>query len=309
MAGAEPAAIALVGPTATGKTALALRLAGALGAEIVGVDSRQAYRGLQVGTAAPTPAERAAVPHHGVGFLEPEEDYGAGRFARLARGWIAEIRERDRLPLLVGGTGFFLRALTRPVFREPEMEPARRDRLRGWAEGQAPERLRRFVRRLDPGTARRLGTVDPQRAARSLELALLSGRPLAWWHRHGEPEAEPLRPRTFVLELPAAEHRRRIRERTRRLLAGGWPEEVRALRARGVSEGSPAFEALGYREVARMLRGELSPEETAREISRATWRYARRQRSWFRNQLGEEAVRLDATGSTEQLAARVLEAR
>lgn len=304
---ARPEALAVMGPTATGKTGLAVGLARALDGEIVSVDSRQAYRGMEVGTGAPTPEERDAVPHHGVAFLEPDERYSAGEFARRARGWIAGIRGRSRFPVLEGGTGFFLRALTDPVFDEPEMDPDRRERLETWLEERPPEELRRWTRRLDPDLEEELDALDPQRCARTLELTLLAGRPLTWWHEHGEPEAEPLDAMVAVLELPEGVHRDRIRERTRALLERGWADEVRALRATGHGEGDPPFTALGYREVAAWVDGEAGREETVEAIVRETWRYARRQRTWFRHQVPDDALRLDARRPVDDLAAAVIE--
>jgi tRNA dimethylallyltransferase len=306
--GRPPVGVALVGPTATGKSELAVAVAERLGGEIISVDSRQAYRGLEIGTAAPTPAQRAAVAHHGVAFLEPGERYSAGRFSRMARGWIEEIRKRERVPILAGGTGFFLEALTTPVFREPEMSVARRSALREWLEARPVEELRRWVARLDPVLSRTLDVPDRQRCARTLELAILSGRPVSWWQRYGEPEAEPLRFLTFVLELPPEEHRRRILGRTRSLLARGWRDEVESLLAAGVGEGDPALTALGYAEVAALVRGERDAEEVAQTIAHETWRYARRQRTWFRHRVPADAVGLDARLPSGELTERIVEA-
>lgn len=305
---AEAVGIAVVGPTATGKSELAVEVAERLGGEIVSVDSRQAYRGLEIGAAAPTPAQQTRVPHHGVSFLEPGERYSAGRFARLARGWIAAIRERGGVPVLAGGTGFFLSALTDPPFGEPPMEAGRRARLQAWLGDLTPRELRRWALRLDPGLSRELGTLDPQRCGRTIELALLSGRPVTWWQRHGEPEAPPLRFVAFALELPAREHRERIRRRAAALLDAGWTAEVERLLARGLSEDDPALSALGYAAVADLVQGRRGRAETLEVIDRETWRYARRQRTWFRHQLSTEAERLDARLPITELADRVVRA-
>lgn len=312
----EPAAIAIVGPTATGKTGLALEVARTLDGEVISADSRQAYRGMEIGTAAPTPEERAAVPHHGVAFLEPGERYGAGRFARLARGWMAEIRARGRVPLLVGGTGFFLAALLEPVFREPSMDEARRTALRRWLDARSEAELERWSRRLDPALIDRLERLDRQRAARTLEMALLTGRALSWWHRHGEPEAPPLHALVYRLTLPREEHRRRIARRADALLEAGWPEEASRLRDRvglrervgAGEEGSVArhgWDAIGYPEALAVSEGRMSREEASEQIFLATWAYARRQRTWFRHQLPEHTVVLDASRPTGQLARRI----
>jgi len=300
--------IALLGPTGTGKTGLGLLIAERTGAEIVSVDSRQAYRGMAVGTAAPSPAQLDRVRHHGVGFLAPGERYGAGRFGRLSRGWIAEIRGRGREPLLVGGTGFFYRALVRPIFREPELDPVRRRRLERWIERVDQEALAEWVRVLDPVLAGRLAVLDPQRVQRALEVALLSGRPLSWWQEHGRPEAEPVATRAVVLELEPEAHRRRLRERADRMLDAGWRDEVEALLAAGHGRDSIPFRTIGYAAVAEWIAGEISRADALARILRDTWAYARRQRTWFRHQLPAGALRLDAAEAPERLAERIVEA-
>lgn len=324
-------ALAIVGPTATGKTALAIEVSRRLRAEIVSVDSRQAYRGIAVGSAAPTAGEKAAVPHHGVDFVPPESSYSAGQFARLARGWISDIRTREAMPLLVGGTGFFLRALLSPVFREPPMDPERRARLREWLMAQPRGQVRRWAETLDRHLNRRLSTVDWQRAMRTIELAWLSGRPLSWWQQYGEPEAAPIRAAVFALELPADDHRTRIRGRLDECW-DAWVEEVRALLGGGADPRTPGWSAVGYRELAAWLGDDRArrtsdrpaggPEAAARDpevvagdaeaevrerIEHSTWQYARRQRTWFRHQLPESAVWLDARLPTGQLADRIEE--
>ena len=305
--GADRALIALFGPTATGKTEVALRIAERIGGEIVSVDSRQAYRGMAVGTAAPSAAQQARVRHHGVGFLEPGERYGAGRFARLARGWIREIEERGRKPLLVGGTGLFYRALVQPIFREPPLDADRRGKLGAWLEAADQEKLAEWVRVLDPVLAERLPVLDPQRVQRALEVAFLTGRRLSWWQERGPPEAEPIRARAFVLELDADEHRDRIGKRAERMLDGGWVEEVRGLHAAGHGKDSPALGAIGYTAVADWLDGRISRADAFACILRDTWGYARRQRTWLRHQLPADTVRLDAAEPADRLAERVLD--
>lgn len=301
-----PDVLAVVGPTATGKSEVAVRVAERLDGEVVSMDSRQAYRGMAVGTAAPTAEQRRRVPHHGVAFLDPSERYGAGRFARRARGWIREIRGRGRVPVLCGGTGLFLRALTDPVFDEPEMDDARREALGGWLEGLEADELRRWARRLDPTLAEELEALDPQRCTRTLELALLAGRPLSWWHEHGPPEAPPVHALAAVLEMEREAHRRRIRTRVERQLEEGWKEEVRRLRRAGHGPGDPPFTALGYAEVAALLRGEMEREEVVDRIVSDCWSYARRQRTWFRHQLPDDALRLDAGRPTDDLVRDVI---
>ncbi len=298
-----PSALAIVGPTASGKTGLAVAVARALDGEVISLDSRQAYRGFRVGTAAPGPDDLAAAPHHGVGFLDPSEPYGAGRFARLARGWIGDIRARGQVPILAGGTGLFLRALTDPVFAEPPIDPDRRRRLRKWVEAHDPDLVRRWADRLDPELAARLASVDRQRASRTIELALFTGRPLSWFIDHGEPEHPPLELLIYAIELPSEELRSRIASRASDSLRA-WLDEVRELRDRNLG-GSAAFESLGYQDVLALEEGRLEREEALERIVSDTWAYARRQRTWFRHQLPAEAVRLDGSQATGQLARRI----
>ena len=299
---------AIVGPTASGKTTVAIELAHLVGGEIISMDSRQAYRGFAVGTAAPSPAELTAARHHGVGFLEPDERYGAGRFARLATDWIADIRGRGAVPLLAGGTGLFLRALTHPMFAEPALDEVRRGRLHAWLEGLDRDELARWAARLDPPLAACGRPADRQRAARTVELALLSGRPLTGWMASGRPERPPLPVAAIVLDLPAPLLRARIRRRAETLIRGGaWPREVARLLARGL-DGTRAFDALGYADIAALVRGRADIEDTIARVSAATWRYARRQRTWFRHQLPPGAVVLDGSASPGQLARRIADA-
>lgn len=302
-----PTVLLILGPTATGKTALALAVARLLDGEIISADSRQAYRGLEVGTAAPTRSERASVPHHGVAFLEPGERYGAGRFARLCRRWVSDIESRGRVPIIAGGTGFFVRALVQPVFREPGLDAQRRSSLESWLSELPREEVRRWARRLDPAMGVRLPVVDRQRAGRTLELALLTGRSLTWWQRHAPPEAEALRARTWVLELEAEAHRARIETRVRLMLDSGWIEEVESLVSDGHGPGSPAMTSIGYAHVWRLARRDISRDEAVKAIVGDTWQYARRQRTWFRHQLEDEAIQVQAHTDTEELARRIAE--
>jgi tRNA dimethylallyltransferase len=304
----RPRFLALVGPTASGKTELALAVARCLPVEIVSVDSRQVYRGMDVGTAKPTAAERAAVPHHGLDLVEPGERYSAGRFARDARGWIEGIEARGRVPLLVGGTGFFLRALVEPIFSEPGMDRARVDALRRWLRGQPREVLEAWVRRLDPARAEAAVQGGPHRLARALEVALLTGRPLSEWHRTAPPEGERMQGVVVRLELPREELDRRIEARVRRMVEEGLVDEVERLLARGYGPDAPGMTGVGYREVAAHLRGESTLEEAAAAVTASTRRYARRQLTWLRNQLPPGVVAVDATLPLPRRVEAVLEA-
>ncbi len=305
--GAQGPALAVVGPTASGKTALSLALAGVLDGEIISMDSRQVYRGMDVGTDKVAEVHRARIPHHGLDLVDPDQRYSAGRFARDARGWIREIRGRGRLPLLVGGTGFFLRALTEPVFQEPELDPGRRERLRRWLGDRPREELARWAARLDPDRAEVAAAGGPQRLSRTLEVALLSGRPLSWWHRHAPEDGAAVSVRVVLLERPRDELYRRIDERARAMFRTGLLEEVEGLLARGYGPSHPGMTGTGYREAAAVLRGELSPEDAVAEVQRVTRGYARRQLTWFRGQLSGEVREIRADAPLRDQVAEVLE--
>lgn len=305
----RPVGIAIVGPTASGKTAVAIEVARALGGVVVSMDSRQVYRGMDIGTAKATPAEQAAVQHYGLDLVEPHERFSAGRFAEYARDRIADIRARGRMPVLVGGTGFFLRALTHPLFDEPALDAERRRSLEHVLGRYETDVLRGWLRALDPQTEASLARGGGrQRTLRALEIALLTGRPIGWWHAHAPPAQAPVPLLTFLLELERAELDRRIDERVHAMIRAGLVDEVRALLDAGVPADAPAMTATGYREIVAHLRGELSLEEAVARIQRATRQYARRQLTWFRNQLGPDAIRLDAARPTRDLAATIVSA-
>jgi tRNA dimethylallyltransferase len=287
-------ALAIVGPTASGKTAVAIDVARRIGGEIISMDSRQVYRGMDIGTAKPGAAERAGVPHHGFDRVEPAERYSAGRFAREAWQWIDEIRARGRVPILAGGTGFFLRALTDPLFDEPPAPATRREALKKYLRALDEAALRRWADALDPTAGRsQVRAGGRQRAARAIEVALVTGRSLSWWHRQPT-GARVLRPLVVALEVPLDVLRERIDRRVDTMVGQGLVEEVQALLARGLGPADPAWNATGYIEMVPCLRGEYDLDEAKQRIRTATRQYARRQRTWFRHQLPADAVRLNA---------------
>jgi tRNA dimethylallyltransferase len=313
-ANATPEALVLTGPTGAGKTELSLSVAERLDAEIISADSRQVYRGMDIGTAKVDAAARDRIPHHGLDLVEPGERYSAGRFARDARGWIREIRGRGRVPMIVGGTGFFIRALTDPLFREPPMDRDRREALKAVLAGKEDAELVAWLETLDPEGARRLeerdGGAGRQRVVRLLEMALLTGRPLGWWHEHRAAEESGLAVRVFVLSLPRDLLYDRINRRVDAMLEAGLVAEVAGLLEQGYDPGEPGMTATGYPEVAAHLAGEASLEEAADRIRRKTRGYARRQLTWFRNQLPEgpdRTVWLDGTRPTDELVEEVVE--
>jgi len=304
----RPHFLAVTGPTASGKTDLSLEIARRALAEVVSMDSRQVYRGMDIGTDKLSRAARAAVPHHGLDLVAPDERYSAGQFARDARRWVIEIRARGALPLLVGGTGFFLRAVMDPIFAEPPLDATRLAALRAHLDAQPRERLERWVRALDPARAEVAAEGGPQRLSRTLEVALLTGRPLSWWHAAQPAEGPGLPGVVVALDLPRDEMDRRIDERVGTMVERGLVDEVRALVEAGYGPDAPGMTGTGYREILAHLRGEVSLEEAVEEIRRSTRRYARRQLTWLRHQLPASTVRIEATLSVEEQADAALAA-
>ena len=293
MAGSDRVAVPVIcGPTASGKTRAALRLAQLAPVEVVSADSRQLYRGFDIGTAKPGADERAAVPHHGLDVLEPSARASAAWWADRADGWIRDIRARGRLPLVVGGTGLYLRALVGALFVEPPMDPDRRRALEAELAPLEIAELRRRVRRLDPDRAH-LGRTQLLRA---IEVATLTGRRLSELQR-ANATSPRWRVRYLVLD-PGPSLAGTIAARTRAMFAAGWRGEVHRLSAT-VPADAPAWNASGYGVVRELERGMLSPEAAMERVIIETRQYAKRQRTWFRHQLGgEDVARLDplATG-------------
>jgi tRNA dimethylallyltransferase len=303
--GPQREAIVITGPTGTGKTELAVQLAERLDGEIVSADSRQVYRYLDIGTAKPAESLRERVPHHGLDLLDPGERYSAGRFGRDAREWIDGIARRGRVPIVVGGTGFFIRALLKPLAPEPDIEPGRRERLRDVLKRWPTDRLRKWLERLDPRRASQLETEGgAQRLARSLEVVLLSGRSHSWWFDQPSP-MEPLASLVACLRLPHDELYRRIDRRFDEMMTAGLLEEVRGLRSR-FREGAPGLKSVGYVELISHLRGECTLGEAVEAAKRNTRQFARRQLTWFRHQLPADALWLDASREREELVEEIV---
>lgn len=270
------------------------------------MDSRQVYRGMDIGTDKVPLVQRAQVPHHGLDLIDPDRTYSAGQFARHARMRITDIRGRGRVPVIAGGTGFFLRALLDPIFHEPEMDPERLERLRGFLNVQDKSDLATWVRRFDPDRAEMAVQGGGQRMTRVLEVALLTGRPLSWWHLNAEAEAPGMDGVVIVLTVPREELDRRINRRVDRMVECGLVDEVRTLLAAGYGPTDPGMTGTGYREVAGGLAGEWSMDEAFEVMKLRTRQYARRQLTWFRHQLPDHAVWLDASQPLDVQVERVL---
>ena len=306
--GRPPDFLAIVGCTGTGKTALSLLVARELDGEVISMDSRQVYRGMDIGTAKATARERALVPHHGLDIRDPGERYSAGDFGRGARRWIAEIRSRGRVPLLVGGTGFFLRVLTDPIFREPPLDPARRAALEDALGTLSRREMMRWVRVLDPERAEIAIAGGCQRMLRALSVTLLTGQRMSWWHGRHPTEGKRLVGVVCRKSIPPAMLRRRIENRTREMVAAGFLDEVEGLLRAGHTPDDPGMNGVGYREMAAHLAGGITLDEAVERTCRATRRYAKRQRTWFRHQLGPGVVEVDGTAPLEAQAATVVKA-
>ncbi len=293
----------VVGPTAVGKTAVALALAARWPLEVISADSRQVYRRLDIGTAKPTRKERARVTHHGLDLIEPGSRYSAGHFARDAERWLADIRGRARLPVVVGGTGLYVRALAEGLFREPPLDPARRRSLDAFTARLQPLELLRWAGRLDPGF--RGG--GRQRAARAIEVALLTGRPLSDWQQEARARGV-IDPWYVVLTAPRPVLHQRIARRAEEMVRRGLIEEVASVLAEGHAPGAPGLDGIGIREAVEYLHGRRPRESVAEAIAVSTRQYAKRQETWFRHQLDGAVLTLDATRPPERLAAEIAEA-
>ena len=295
----------LAGPTASGKTAVALALAERLPLEIISVDSALVYRGMDIGTAKPSLAERAAVPHHLIDILDPSGSYSAAAFAADAQRLAGEIRARGRLPLLVGGTMLYFKALRDGIDAMPAADPEVRAALDARATVEGWPALHAELARIDPVTAARLAPADSQRVQRALEVYVVSGRPLSEWH---QPKATSQRDAWPMVSLEPASRawlHRRVAERFDAMLAAGFVDEVRALRARGdLNPDLPSMRCVGYRQAwAALEADDLRPLRN--EGIAATRQLAKRQLTWLRSMPDRHIVESDSPGALEAAISRL----
>ena len=274
-------AVYLTGPTAAGKTAVGAALARRLGAEVVALDSMTLYRGMDIGTAKPTLAERQEVPHHLIDVLDPWESASVAQYRGWARAKAEEIEAKGRRVLFVGGTALYLKALLRGLFEGPGADPDRRRALEDEAEKNGEAALHARLAALDPATAARLHPHDRRRVVRALEVFEATGRPLSAWQTEHARRADPAVP-VFALERPRAELVDRINRRVLQMFADGLVEEVRRLQAGPQPIGPTAAQGVGYREVLDHLEGRLDEAETIERVQARTRQFAKRQMTWFR---------------------------
>ncbi len=279
-----PRLVAILGPTATGKSALGIALAGRFGGEIVSCDSTAVYRGFDIGTDKVPAGEQRGIPHHMVDVASPIEEYSAARYAREAAAAIRDITARGRLPILVGGTGFYYRALIRGLFPGPSRDTALRARLEAVAARRGVERLHRWLRRVDPSSADRVQSRDLKRIIRALEVYLLTGRPLSDHFAATTPALPEYEVCAFALTIPPADTAERVARRVDAQFEQGLLDEIRGLLAAGVPETAHPFTGLVYKQALEHLHGVRGEAETRELIVRENRRYAKRQLIWFRKE-------------------------
>jgi tRNA dimethylallyltransferase len=282
------ALIGIIGPTASGKSELALRLAREWPAEIVSCDSLQVYRGLDIGSAKPAREELDEIPHHLIDVVDLDQSFSAADYAALARSVLSGIVERRRLPILAGGAGLYLRALLEGLFPGPSRHPIIRARFEALADRYGNQGLHRMLRRVDPEAAARIAMPDRVRIVRALEVFWLTGRPISEWQRENHGALQGFDTHLVGLNPPRDELRQRVSRRARAMLQAGLIQEVLGLLERGCDCGIRPLQAIGYREALAHIQGRIAAEQLLPSIINATMRYAKRQMTWFRNQIGAE---------------------
>ena len=280
--------VAIVGPTAAGKSSLAIALASRWNGEIINCDSVQLYRGFDIGTGKVSPRERRGIPHHLLDIADPEELFTAGDYRQQAIRVINDLRDRGRLPIIVGGTGLYLRALLLGLFEGPQRSEVLRDRLKQIATRRTREFLHRMLKRLDAKAAARIHSRDTPKIIRALEVCILSQRPLTAMHEGVRVGLQGFRVLKIGLSPNRQQLAQRIHQRVERMFQAGLLDEVRGMLSRQDADRIKPLGAIGYREARAVLGGELSVEAAIRKTATATRRYAKRQMTWFRREVGTE---------------------
>jgi len=278
--------VAILGPTASGKSSLAVSLAERLGGEVIACDSTQVYRGCDIGTAKPSLPERRGVAHHMMDLVSPADVFTAGEYRKRALEVLADLRRRHRLPIFTVGTGLYFRALTEGLADAPTRSDRLRTRLNAIEAKRGGAHLHRILRRLDPAAAKRISPNDRQKLVRALEVCLLAGRPLTELHRAGRQGLQGYAAFKIGLNPPRQALYERIEGRVRQMLDRGWSQEVAALIAGGTPSTAKPFEFIGYRELRDYTETRQPLANTIEAIAQATRRYAKRQLTWFRRESG-----------------------
>lgn len=280
----EPRLVVILGPTASGKSALGITLAEQLGGEILVCDSTQVYRRFDIGTAKVPPAEQRGIPHHLVDLVEPQELFTAGEYRRRALEVLENLRHSGKIPILTAGTGLYLRALLEGLADAPERSEELRERLRQKAKLHGPGYLHRLLARTDKEAAARIAPRDTQKIIRALEIRMLAGKPVGDVHRSGREGLAGYDVRKIGLSPPRAALYARIDQRVETMIRTGWMEEVRQLVASGVPSDAKPFQFIGYSELRASLESGRGTSEAIKQIQQATRRFAKRQITWFRKE-------------------------
>ncbi len=282
----ETPLVVIVGPTASGKSALGIWLAERLSGEVLACDSTQVYRHFAIGTAKPSAEEQRRIPHHLLDIVEPQEPFTAGEYRLRALRVLEDLRRRGKLPIITAGTGLYLRALLEGLTDAPTRSEELRSRLNQRAAQRGPEYLHRLLARLDHSAAARIAPRDVPKLVRAIEVCLLTGKPISEVYRAGRPRLEGFAPLKIGLMPRRDALYQRIDERVAQMLDAGWLEELKALDIQGVDPPRKPFEFIGYRELRAHLAGQMSIPEAVKAIQQVTRRYAKRQMTWFRKEPG-----------------------
>jgi tRNA dimethylallyltransferase len=296
--------VAILGPTATGKSALGLAVAERYSGEIINCDSTAVYRGFDIGTDKTAPADRRGIPHHLIDIADPTDEYTAAQFARDAAAAVRDVHSRGKLPILVGGTGFYYRALTRGLFPGPGKDAILRERLESLASHRGVQWLHRMLKRVDPESALRIQPRDLKRLVRALEVYFLTGRPLTAHFADTTPPLPDVRVIAIALRLPASQISERVTRRVDDQFARGLLREIRTLLDRGIPETARPFGGLVYRQALEHLHGARDEAATRALIAQENRRYARRQLIWFRKE--PNLVWFDGPGESPDTTAAVI---